>query len=1183
MIFPGLVKETKIMKKMVRLLSLVMLIAMCFSLVSVGAYAAPAVIVPNSSSGNSSSSGSAVFSYGTNILEQEAIINSSDTFVTESDGRIKSDGRDPSIYVQDVDTAVSDAVSELVSKYAADVNINNDTNPYYFTWLMNKFVNGEVDYSNSDNEIATARALFGEFIDEAATNLATTAAAQEVLEENAELKEAVEAVADETVEETVEQAALAEQAEKQIEQVAEEIIEKIENIDSGASASGASSSLSLASFKSAVSGVSSAAFKKTSYDLSSGDLHKAITKNGSVNVENTQTLTTAYTGDIVFDFQNCTMTSDTPSAYIVEVKSGLFKFKNGTVNGSFIHVTGGSVILDNMKVNVPSSGQQAVCVESGYADINRSNYFTSESPYSVVAVNGGNVIIDGFIYSSPNGTYGIKITGGKVTKNDGELLSSDPNSDIVAPTGVYIDGGTFIFNGGTITGTAAADGGTGAAICVKGGKVCINDGTTGCILSQYNAAIWAGEGDGTGTNGDISVADLDFLEDATGHKSDVNEDNAGITIATVNGTGFSNLQEAIEEAISSKYSVEIVNDVDLSGGATINGNVVINGNGHTLRYGGTIFNVTDGNVVIKDLTLDELDINNSLIIISGGDVTIKDVITDNCQGACLENQGGKVTVDGLDCEESGTGTIGIKASDGTTTVYDLVTKSEAPVAPNSEGVTVYQAECKVPGADVTLEEFKADTQCGAISACKASGSTEELSKGIYYITAKEVTASIASGGSSDGSYLYYDKAKGNENVLQIEASDKVDSITVYGENGIVKEITFNESISSSKNLVTLVNKVLDELPAGKYDLSVKFKNSGAVTIPLYVSPNIVTEATSKEKTDMELTKYDTTNKIWQYDAQSHEDGWIKIPKDDIPLHVGLGPDQDSVIWISDECIGVDADKDGIVEPGEVKLLHDDLDHLGNGTNYVWLDYGSYWIPIPFTVYNAAATITPTTTDWNRVDGDKVFTVWPDVLTVKINGESLESDDEYTYKDGKLTIKSSFLKKLANGDYTLEVSTSKGGVYSDLTIGEVLRPKTIDYHVYGGSKGITFVGSNTIDYTQGLWIGKTNKTQIPEQYYTINSDNTFTLSADYLNRFSTLGTYYISATVGEQYCTTTFRIISASQAAYNPSTGDSSNIVMWAVILVLAAVVIVVILIPTLKKKAPVEKAEEVKNDIEKKN
>ena len=225
--------------------------------------------------------------------------------------------------------------------------------------------------------------------------------------------------------------------------------------------------------------------------------------------------------------------------------------------------------------------------------------------------------------------------------------------------------------------------------------------------------------------------------------------------------------------------------------------------------------------------------------------------------------------------------------------------------------------------------------------------------------------------------------------------------------------------------------------------------------------------------------------------------------------------------------------------------------------------------LPLTVKNSAVSINPTSLDWSKIDTFANFTVKPSVDNVYIDGEKVdEAYWDYNTDNHVLSIKGSFLKALENKEHNVEVITPLGKVNATLNTGIGLRAKNIDYHVYGGAKALSFVTSDKINKEAGIWIGSSNPTKLDPSAYTWDSETGFTLSPAFLNRLA-LGTYYISCYVYNgteyEYTTTTFKVISASQASYTPSTGDNSNIVVWLVILVLSAVAIVVIILPRLKK------------------
>ena len=266
-------------------------------------------------------------------------------------------------------------------------------------------------------------------------------------------------------------------------------------------------------------------------------------------------------------------------------------------------------------------------------------------------------------------------------------------------------------------------------------------------------------------------------------------------------------------------------------------------------------------------------------------------------------------------------------------------------------------------------------------------------------------------------------------------------------------------------------------------------------------------------------------------------------------------------------------------------MQDDLNKLPAGLNYVVLKYDDDCIfGAKVYVKNVNASINPEKVKWSTLYGDIVYTVVPDIKSVKFDGIELEKDNQYFInKSGKLVLKANFLKNYiahdkdgntVSSEHTLLVETSKGNVLSNITIGEQLKNNGVNYHIYGGTATLSFVGSNPIDYSKGIWIGAKNPVQIPEDYITQTSGTTFSIKADYLNKL-TYGTYTIGAYINGEYCTTTF-VICTKEAATAAATGDTFNAWIWIAILVLVAIIFFVILLPKLKGKKIAEPVEDEK-------
>ncbi|MBQ3373234.1 MAG: hypothetical protein IJG40_08905 [Oscillospiraceae bacterium] len=255
------------------------------------------------------------------------------------------------------------------------------------------------------------------------------------------------------------------------------------------------------------------------------------------------------------------------------------------------------------------------------------------------------------------------------------------------------------------------------------------------------------------------------------------------------------------------------------------------------------------------------------------------------------------------------------------------------------------------------------------------------------------------------------------------------------------------------------------------------------------------------------------------------------------------------------------------------ISYADLNNLSAGQNWVFLNWNGFdgaLKNLPLTIKNDYVTISPTKVDWSKIDNYVNFTVNPAPQTVYVDGELVPSGYwTYDASTKTLSIKGTYFAPLDSKDHTLEVVTGLGKASATVTTGMGLKANGIDYHVYGGNRVVNFQASDRINQDAGIWIGSSNPTKLDPSAYTWNGTNGFTLNPAFLNRLA-LGTYYISAYVyngnnGYNYTTTTFRVISATQASNNPATGDNSNITLWLVILALSATALVVIIVPQFKK------------------
>ena len=418
--------------------------------------------------------------------------------------------------------------------------------------------------------------------------------------------------------------------------------------------------------------------------------------------------------------------------------------------------------------------------------------------------------------------------------------------------------------------------------------------------------------------------------------------------------------------------------------------------------------------------------------------------------------------------------------------------------------------------------------------------------------------------------------------------------------------------------------VLEDLPSGRYDLRFTFKR-GSSTYPaeegyvmqdklrLYVFPKYAGLFAVPNTKDISpsMASGDTTippaveifnGNIVEYLNNNFDliktktaypigaVGWnVAVVTSELPDKVTIGNAADNTNSILLENyiyngLSGNAAEDrttwGVVPSGPYKdyyfyiISYADLNNLSAGQNWVFLNWNGMdgaLKNLPLTIKNDYVSISPTTVKWSKINGDVTFTIRPTCDAVYIDGELVPSG-YWTYDPSThvMTLKGTYLGAMDAKDHMLEVVTGLGKASATITTGMGLMANGIDYHVYGQNRVVSFAASDRINQDGGVWIGSSNPTRLDPSAYTWNGTNGFTLNSAFLNRLA-LGTYYISAYVyngsnGYNYTTTTFRVISATQASNNPATGDDSNITLWLVILALSAVAIVVIAVPQFKKK-----------------
>ncbi len=469
-------------------------------------------------------------------------------------------------------------------------------------------------------------------------------------------------------------------------------------------------------------------------------------------------------------------------------------------------------------------------------------------------------------------------------------------------------------------------------------------------------------------------------------------------------------------------------------------------------------------------------------------------------------------------------------------------------------------------------------------------------------------------------YIVYDKSNPDPIVFK-EVMPKLKSIDAVpimtDQDGKVIQIS-NKEIRNIKfaqkgtngTIIIPDRDVLEDLPSGRYDLRFNFLNgytmenklrlyvfpkyAGLFAVPNNneISPSITDPDTLVEFFNGNIVDYLNKNFDLIANKTAYPIGainWnVAIVTSELPdkITIGNAADNTNSILLENYIYNgqtgnaaQDRTTWGVVPSGPYQgyyfyiISYADLNNLSAGQNWVFLNWNGMdgaLKNLPLTIKNDYVSISPTKVDWSKIDNYVNFTVNPAPQTVYVDGELVPSGYwTYDASTKTLSIKGTYFAPLEAKEHTLEVVTGLGKASATVKTGMGLKANGIDYHVYGGNRVVNFQASDRINQDAGIWIGSSNPTKLDPSAYTWNGTNGFTLNPAFLNRLA-LGTYYISAYVyngnnGYNYTTTTFRVISATQASNNPATGDDSNITLWLVILALSATALVVIIVPQFKK------------------
>ena len=874
---------------------------------------------------------------------------------------------------------------------------------------------------------------------------------------------------------------------------------------------------------------------------------------------------------------------------VVVENGGALIMTGGIINGG----TSTAILATGTGTDGTGNPRNAtVEITGSTAEINNKNNV------AIYGKAGANVILQaGTVY----GMSGITVTGGKTTLDitGGSVTGFGPASVTTPNTGAAIT-----FEGNATTGSNASD----PMVYVFGGN----------LRSENNAAVveingGVRHGSDKSDIKNISVDTMNVtVQQKQGEKSDYAE-----AVALVNKVGYATLDAAIAAAntlsATENATITLLKDCNASSTAIAadDFNITFDGNGHMITadsidgivVGASTGTDTVGKVDIKNVAIHATTCTKSGIAVTGkANVGIYDVDVDHClYGLYVYGADANVTVNGFNADNSTKN--GFHCDNGKTTVVMCKIDCDTPVDSATKA-----ANLSINGGwflhkeDIAEPDETKRTQVSTFVDPNVSY-IKYVEKDRYYEVLYNDTPTVeikagATGYEADGTpYVKYDKADPDPIIFTITPAVKQITAVSKSEDKLSYPL-FTAEAGKSGDIRIPDNQVLMDCKSGAYDLVFEFLNGYIIKdkLSLYVFPKTAAlfavpnnnelspsvGSGSNEKNNDNIVKYLTKENLTdKYSVGTDKN--IAVVMSELPDRITIGNVSDGSAETSLENYIYDLNAGdrttwGVVPSGDYAgnyfyfISYADLNNLASGQNYVFLEWDGVdgaLKRLPLTLKNSAVSINPTSLDWSKIDTFANFTVKPSVDNVYIDGEKVdEAYWDYNTDNHVLSIKGSFLKALENKEHNVEVITPLGKVNATLNTGIGLRAKNIDYHVYGGAKALSFVTSDKINKEAGIWIGSSNPTKLDPSAYTWDSETGFTLSPAFLNRLA-LGTYYISCYVYNgteyEYTTTTFKVISASQASYTPSTGDNSNIVVWLVILVLSAVAIVVIILPRLKK------------------
>ena len=922
----------------------------------------------------------------------------------------------------------------------------------------------------------------------------------------------------------------------------------------------------------------------------------------------TQVITGLPYWEIIVTLDNAVLTAPAGQyAFAVGSADTVLTIEACTIKGKAIDCGQGNVTLKYVNIiddTVPTSAAPATVWVHDSGKLEIGNCEISSSQNCCVYTTGGSTAINGYNKLSASATNAINCDGGSLridntgttqsiisavkasglNVNGGEAVAAG-NAKISGLNGVNVENGKFTM-GDNVRIDAIGSGESYAAVNNQGGQVYI---TGGELYAEYCKAISSANYQNTYVSNGEWVIKTSKLPCKAG-------EDYTTGIITVNGTAVATMADANAKIAAASagdsVTVKLLGDVEETAALTISSgaDVSVIGNGHSFKGNGIV--VSAGSASISGITVEAAN----ALTVSGGTVSVNDGTVLKASSVAI-TASGSASVSVNDAVLYGVNAFNISAP-AKVTVNSCKDNCQNPIGTAGSveskdnllilgGYYLYLYSDKTPENNNTYVAYYVPSGIAAVSTTADSSG--------YYKVSMEYVPTVAlvngtTGYDEDGiPYVVYDKA--NPKYITFNVDPKVlriDGIPVNGGNSIN---IFNATGKGGEegDIVIDIDAFHNNLSSGVYDLQFTFANGYVLTqkLHLYVLPEttkLVARENKKDASPDSVKASDIATAITEYVVGNKE--YIYAETSELPTRIGVSddPNGNEINWFGYYNKAVDGLK--VLQKSDSKdyfILVDYafLDQLSAGQDYVFLDFEGAVKRLNLKIINNNVSISPTSLDFWEGDSSAVFTVKPDFKDVYIDGVLVPTQFvSYNTDTNKLTINKEYLCQLEDGDHLMEVETSKGWLSASINTGVALRPIDVDYHVYGGAKALAFQGSDVIDPDLGVYIGKNSPVKIDSSLLYFYDNNTkFTLSPSYLNRLS-LGTYYISAYVwnGEdyEYTSTTFRIVSASSAAYNPSTGDSFNAKLWIGLAVaaLAVIIVCVFALPVLKKKKAVEEPEE---------